>query len=48
MQYKCYVYSHQHVANSSFVFGDCWDHFPNIFDPWLVESVKVEPADAES
>ena len=31
-------------ANSSFAF---WNFFPNIFHPWLPESMDVEPKDAE-
>ena len=29
------------------LFGTFWNLFLNIFDPWLVESTDVEPANME-
>lgn len=45
-QCKCIINSYQHVANSSFALWNFLEVFSNIFDPWLVESMKAETKDA--
>lgn len=48
MQYKCYISSCQHVANSSFAFWVSLEFFfPNIYDRRLVESGDAGPLDME-